>query len=143
MGKKSHKHTRRSETCLPTSFSLWRSERLAGEEPVPGSAVDRGSAGEPSVVHSLWQGGEICPHICLLSLQARERPRISLPSSKEWLCVTGHFQIGPENPPRHRACACSFVRLSEARGTTRISRAPAVPVGVGPPTTQTLALDFT
>lgn len=116
-------HATRRPACPPHSV-------CGDQSDWPGSAVDRGSAGEPSGAHSLWQGAEICPpDLFALSPGTWETPY--QPPEQQGVAV---------RPGALRAC--SFVRPSEARGTTR-SRAPAVPVGVGPPTTQTLALDFT
>lgn len=47
-------HATRRPACPPHSV-------CGGQSGWPGSTVDRGSAGEPSGAHSLWQGAEICP----------------------------------------------------------------------------------
>lgn len=112
-------HATRRPACPPHSV-------CGGQSGWPGSAVDRGSAGEPSGAHSLWQAAEICPtrSVCSLSRHVR----VSASQAARSGCVSrGTSWLAQKT----LLGTCLF--LCEAEWSSwdhRRSRAPAVPVGM-------------
>lgn len=127
-------HATRRPACPPRSV-------CGGQSGWPGSAVDRGSAGEPSGAHSLWQAAEICPtrSVCSLSRHVR----VSASQAARSGCVSrGTSWLAQKTLLGTEPVLVPLWGRVKLVGPQK-KPGPCSPCGDGPPTTQTLALDFT